>query len=141
MPLKAGACVSLLRNYGAIEGIHCRKGHLSHHASFLPETFTVLGQDSAGATSSRKPSWISLAIPTTQGPVFCTTHSSQCEITQLCVITLRTELVSGRMGSFHLQLSHLKHSSWLKIRALQMLFVVGTGPVFLQQLLHKEGMS
>ena len=45
------------------------------------------------------------------------------------------------MGSFCCQLSQLKHSSWLKIRALQMLFVVGTGPVFLQQLLHKEGMS
>ena len=67
--------------------------------------------------------------------------TAQCEITQLCVITLKTELVSGRVGSFRLQLSHLKHSSWLKIRALQMLFVVGTGPVFLQQLLHKEGMS
>lgn len=108
---------------------------------FIPSQNMVLGQDSTGATSSRKPSWISPVILTTQGPVFCTTQSSQCEITRLCVITLRTEVVSGRMGSFHLQLSHLKHSSWLKIRALQMLFVVDTGPVFLQQLLHKEGMA
>lgn len=133
--------MSLLRDYGAVRGIHLEKGHLSHHASFLPKIFTVLGQDSMGAASSRKPSWIFPAILTTQGPVFCTTQSSQCEITRLCVITLRTELVSGRMGSFHLQLSHLKHSSWLKIRALQMLFVVDTDPVFLQQLLPKEGMS
>lgn len=134
--------MSLLRNYGAIRGIHLEKGHLSHHASFLPKIWSlVLGQDSTGATSSRKPSWISPVILTTQGPVFCTTQSSQCEITRLCVITLRTEVVSGRMGSFRLQLSHLKHSSWLKIRALQMLFVVDTGPVFLQQLLHKEGMA
>ena len=81
---QSGAWVCLLRNHGAIEGIHLGKGHLSHHASFLSETFTVLGQDSAGAASSRKPSWISPAIPTTQGPVFCTTHSSVWNYPAMC---------------------------------------------------------
>lgn len=126
--------VGLRRNSAAVKGIHLGKGHPLNRALFLPEHSHCYSHG-IGVASSRKPSQVPLGIPTACCPAAfpaCSPRLSRGNCPATCPHQWQERVSSTLM-------TQLASGFWLKIRALQMWFVIETGPRFLTAASAKGG--